>query len=270
MKLIELEELKKIQLDILKYTVEICNKYKLTYFLGGGTLLGAVRHKGYIPWDDDIDIMMPRKDYEKLLEVFNEESPEEYSLLSYRETTDYFYAFAKIVDFRTCLKEPELKLNENMGIYIDVFPIDYLSNNMKKNKKIFRKYQIMERLLSVNMLDDIGYSTESKMKLFIKRLVFPIIRWRKVSKYLLRKMDLLGSRYNGTQFVGCISGTYAEKEIMPSSYISTSTLLKFEGSEYTAPVGYKEYLVKHYGDYMKLPPKEQRKCTHGNIAFWRM
>ena len=267
---IELEEQKKIQLEIMKKVKQVCDLHNINYFLGGGTLLGAVRHKGYIPWDDDIDIMLPREDYEKLLKIFNEEQEKnDFKLLSFYNTEDYYYPFAKIVDKRTQLEEIEFRKIKDMGVYIDVFPIDFLPNDNKKMKKIFKKYQILHGLISIYQMSNIKLSTENKFKLKIKQVLLPILENNKVNKYILRKIDNIGKKYINTDKVACISGRYLEKEIMESDYISNYTLLEFEGENFKAPIGYDAYLTKHYGDYMTLPPKEKQVLGHNNIAYWR-
>ncbi len=263
------EEQKKIQLKILKYTADICKENNIKYFLGGGTLLGAIRHKGYIPWDDDIDIMIPREDYEKLIELFSVNENSDYKLLCYKNCDDYYYPFAKIVNKRT--KMEELKFNDikEMGIYIDVFPIDFLPNNEKKIKQIFKKYDKIYKLVAIQNARCLNKVTESKIKLFLKKLLLPIVRKPKVRKMLLKKIDKLAYNYKDTDKVACISGRYLEVEIMPKEYISDSILVDFEDMKFTIPVGYDEYLRKHYGDYMKLPPKEKQVAEHETVAYWR-
>src|SRR5690625_114441 len=121
MKALDLEEIKQIQLSILRRVAFFCKQHDIAYFLCGGTLLGAVRHKGFIPWDDDIDIMMPRPSYEKFLKEFKYEH---LSLYHYKKTKNYGYPFIKIGEDRTVLRETFIKKNIDMGVFIDVFPID--------------------------------------------------------------------------------------------------------------------------------------------------
>lgn len=267
---IDEKEARRIQLEILKETAKICKENNLMCFLGGGTLLGAVRHKGYIPWDDDIDVMMPRKDYEKLLEIFDKNNrKEEYKLLSYKNTKGYYYAFNKVVDVRTKIIEDNYKEIENYGIYIDIFPIDYLPDDDKKIKKIFKKYRIKNNLTNIYQTKDLSKDARNKVRLILKKMIAPIIRNEKVMKKILKQMDEMLIKYNNTSKVACVSGKYAEKEVMPATYMSDYRMLEFEGEEYCVPIGYKDYLIKHYGDYMKLPPKEQQVKSHHNVAYWR-
>jgi len=267
-KKINLEEQKKIQLDILKNFKQICDENDLKYSLGGGTLLGAVRHQGYIPWDDDVDVMMPRKDYEKLLEIFNKQD-NNFKLISFYNTEDYYYPFAKIVDIRTKLEETEFREIKEMGIYIDVFPIDFLPDNDKTIHKIFSKYKKLQALIGLYQVKDLNKTTNSKIKLMVKKLLLPLLENNKFNKYILQQMDAIGKKYNDTKKVACISGRYLEKEIMPSDYISDYVLLDFEDEKFKAPVGYDAYLTKHYSDYMKLPSKDKQVAGHVNNAYWR-
>ena len=139
MRIITSEELRKIQLDLLQKTADFCESNGLRYFLCGGTLIGAVRHKGYIPWDDDIDIAMPRSDYEKFISIFNR--PQNYyQVMSFETNPDYAYAFAKVYDNRTILKE--LHYKGTIGAYIDVFPADAVKDAAQIRKIMLLAQQI--------------------------------------------------------------------------------------------------------------------------------
>ena len=266
---ISLEEQRNIQIELLKELKEICDKNNLKYALGGGTLLGAIRHKGYIPWDDDVDLMMPRKDYETLLKIFEENCKENHKILTYINTKDYYYSFAKIVDASTLLKEGGLRPIETLGVYIDVFPIDFLPNDEKSIKKIFKKYNFLYKAISVYKFSDISKVTKNKVKLFFKRITLYFVKAFNLVPKVLKKLDNIAIEYEDTSKVACISGRYAEKEIMPREFIEKYILADFEGEKYKIPEDYDEYLTKHYDNYMELPPEEKRKTEHNNIAYWR-
>jgi len=116
----DIEEIQKVDLEILRFFDNVCRENNLTYFLSGGTLLGAIRHKGFIPWDDDVDLVMPRKDFEKLIEILDK-SDSNYKLFIPGCSEDYFYTFGKLVDTRTVLDEFDYCPIKGMGLYIDIF-----------------------------------------------------------------------------------------------------------------------------------------------------
>ena len=263
MEKINLEKQKEIQLEILKEIKNFCNNNNLRYFLSGGTLLGAIRHKGYIPWDDDIDIMMPREDYDKLLANFNEKCNDQLKVLSFINTDGYYYPFAKVVNIKTVLIEDNYREIKDLGIYVDIFPIDYLPDNEKETKKIMQKYKKLNKLIGIYSVD-VDKMTTNKLKLIIKKLILLLIEKGNNYKKILKKIDNIASEYKNTEKVACISGRYFE-----SSYIEKSILVDFENEQYTIPVGYEEYLTKHYGDYMQLPPEEKRVKQHENQVYWR-
>ena len=262
-------ERKNIEINILKYITEICDNHNLTYFLGGGTLLGAIRHNGFIPWDDDIDIMMPRNDYDKLRKIMKNKSSSDFLYLEYKEHESYYYPFAKLVYKKTELIEFECDKLKDMGVYIDIFPIDNVSDDMQENKKLFKKYKMYDILLGSYKMS----KEELKKNNIVKRILRYILKWYMSIfnnyKKVLEKMENLGKKYPNSNTVACITRRYFEKEIMPKSYIEDFIMAKFEDREYKIPKGYDLYLTKHYGDYMQLPPKEKQVSNHDNIAYWR-
>ena len=137
MKTINTEELKKIQVEILDYVDKFCEERNIKYSLYAGTLIGAVRHKGFIPWDDDIDIMMLRSDYERFLKELHEEKDSRYKILDFRYDHSYHYAFAKVIDSKTQLREEVIDPYDGLGIYIDIFPIDVLPDNKLKIRLVY-------------------------------------------------------------------------------------------------------------------------------------
>ena len=267
---VTIEKQKEIQLLMLNEFKRVCDINNINYSLGGGTLLGAIRHKGYIPWDDDIDVMMMRSDYEKILQIFNEQCEiNEYKLLSYKNTDDYYYPFAKIVNLKTKIEEYSYKKIEELGIYIDIFPIDFLPNDEKQIKRIYKKYKNFNILLNIYKIGKKDKITKNKIKLILKKPINWLLSKFKMHRLILKNIDNLGTKYNNTNKVACISGRYFEKEIMSSNYISDYLLVDFENEKYKAAIGYHDYLTKHYGDYMKLPPKDKQISNHDNIAYWK-
>ncbi|MBR4239431.1 MAG: LicD family protein [Prevotella sp.] len=257
-----LNEIREIQLDILTSIHNLCEKFGIRYSLGGGTLLGAVRHHGYIPWDDDIDIMMPRPDYEHFLKTYS--AIGEYEVQDIYNDDTYFYPFAKIYDKRTLLQELVMR----SGVYVDVFPIDGLPS-----KEMSEMYH--ERLTKI-VYKELYYSAKTykiregnKALLFLKYL---LKRCKSPSrKKAVRHLERLVHSYdfNTAEYAGAICGRYGVKEHMPSGVFLHYTELPFEGRSYSVIKDYDGYLRAHYGDYMVLPPVEQRISNHINKVYWK-
>ena len=273
MRKIEIEEVKKLELDILDFFAKLCKENGLTYFLAGGTLLGAIRHQGFIPWDDDIDVMMPRRDYEKLKEVFPVH--DYYTFLHYTNTHNYPKAFGTINDSRTY--KPERRIRKKchlIGINIDIFPIDSLPDDKKEIHLFFNEISEMARK---NFCITYSYGKSDSLLLTLKRN-FGILLYRFMESIgltsvdkMVKKYSALAQRYNdkGTKMcaVTC-SYIYGEREVnVKSDYYPVSKTF-FEGKEYCIPANYDAYLRGLYGDYMKLPPKE-KQVPHHDACFWK-
>lgn len=266
-----LSEIKSEELEILKEVHNICIKNHIAYSMAGGTLLGAVRHHGFIPWDDDIDIIMPRKDYEKFINVYKNSG--KYLLFHYTTIPNYPYPFIKVCSQRTFAEERDLLKKyrlSNMGVWIDIFPSDYIPN--PKSRILWFKWRIYNYLYRYILFSWDG--SEKKYSSLHKK----IKGWK--INYLRKrfgKIDLLSSQLDHyisylsatpTLKSGCLIWGYGKKEICNSSIWDELIEYDFEGYRF---MGFKsdEYLKKLYGDYMKLPPMEKRVSTHGLLAYWR-
>lgn len=259
MKLISLDELKIIQLDLLQKTADFCEKNGLRYFLCGGTLIGAIRHKGYIPWDDDIDIAMPRPDYEMFVKTFN--NPENYYQVASLETdTNYSYSFAKVFDNRTVLKE--LHYLGDIGVYIDIFPAD----GVKEVSQI-RKIMLLHKFLNTKRAN---YYKRSVLKMIIntfgKLLLLPFS-----AHQIAIWMDNEARRYafGSLPMAGVIVNPLGLGEMIDKSVFDSDIYQEFEGRKYRIPIGYDKWLRSIYGDYMQLPPVEHRVTHHTFEAWWK-
>lgn len=253
---VTMAELRQIQLDILDKIHEFCMKHGLRYSLGGGTLLGAVRHKGYIPWDDDIDIMMPRPDYDRFLKEFDGAYPH-YVVMHYKNNENYPWPFAKVYDNRTLLIEHFI----TCGINVDVFPIDGLPNESNIGNYI-RK---MDSLL-INVYRNT--KSTSKHSFFIRRWIKRLIYHSHTKSVESLETHLHSYNFDSSLYAGAIVGRYYEKEYMKSEVFKRYIDLHFEGKAYKAITNYDSYLSKHYGDYMKLPAVEERVSNH-DFKIWR-
>ena len=265
MREIDLTELKKIEIEILDYIVEICKKNKLTYFLDAGTLLGAVRHKGYIPWDDDIDLIMPRKDYMKLIEVMNKENGR-YKILSHYVNKHYYYPFAKVIDSYTILNERDAIAIEDLGVYVDIFPLDAIPES-KWKRRIFHERLHIYRILW-------GASMITNAKWVEKSLRNKILAWyakKKGPRYWIQKSNDYATtgKYDSSKYLVNVVGTGRRYAMEEKSVFADKVELEFEGKKYDAPKGYAQYLTTWYGDYMTLPPENERVTHHTFKAYYR-
>lgn len=262
--MIELEELKKIQLDILNNVADFCEKNNINYWLDSGTLLGAVRHQGYIPWDDDIDIGMLRADYDRFKLLYNN-SNEKYKFFSIETDKNFNFPYGKVLDMNTELYEPNKKSGEKLAINIDIFVYDNAPDDLKETQKMYRKRDI---LLALNIVKKAPYSTK-KNRFFVNTLRIPIYYILKLlpKGYFSKKIINNSKKYinENTNYVGnftAVTPIHSRKTIFDSFVKMT-----FEGKKYNVPVGYDEWLTDFYGDYMKLPPKEKQVSHHVFEAY---
>lgn len=264
-KAIATEEAKKIMFDIMSDFDAFCRKHGLRMWLYAGTLLGAVRHKGYIPWDDDIDVCMPREDYEKLIKIADEIDPK-YTILEHRLNKKYAYPFMKVsLTDSSCVEFHDPKFcGVKLGIYIDVFPIDYVGDTLEEAKEHCKKTEEM-RLSNLKLLQyDIVASNA-----FVRGL-------KKIKRYfvhkfettkLLNKFNALITKYDHpTKYSAVPVWMNAAKTILETKDYQGNKTLTFEGKVFSTFDGYIHFLETLFGDYMKLPPLEQRE-THGFEAY---
>ena len=246
---LSVEQCREISLDILKDVARFCDEHDITYFLSVGTLLGAIRHKGFIPWDDDIDIMMPRKDYNRLLNEYNGK----YELLKPEAGLLYY---AKAYDKNTVKYEAYTDYNKNkpIGVDIDIFPLDGIVNDKEIIDKLYKKECFLEALL--RMSNQPLLLKKNPIKVFnriIARMIGSknIIRMieKNAQTYDYDKSDyVIRMRYSPNGFTGALP-----KEVFNKAYA------KFEGSTFCIPEGYDEFLSAFFGDdYMTLPPEDKR------------
>ena len=266
MKKMTVEETKSVELDILSDVADFCDSHGLRYYLAYGTLIGAVRHKGFIPWDDDIDIQMPRDDYNKMIEIFNSEKEKTHLRLISPYDPYSFHSFVKIIDTRTVKKEVGFKYKnaEPLGIDVDVFPLDGQPDDDGVYSKWYNRKQKIYKLMQFVLMDP-NISWKHKIVCNGLRLV-------RSKAYYQKKADKLQKPYtfDESKFVGCTASLFNSKKNRHAKELySESVLLDFEDKKFKAPIGYHEILTAMYGDYMQLPPEDQQVTHHSNSTFFK-
>ena len=253
-----IEKLKKVELEIFKVFVDVCSRLDLKYYVIGGTLLGAVRHQGFIPWDDDIDVGMPREDYEIFIRKAQAILPDYYFLQNTKTDNGYLQNFSKIRDSRTTFIETTAKNHKiNHGVYIDIFPLDGFVDNNKLQNNFFKTNSMLKRRIGMEYYRHPSSQTlKYKLGRFLLKLLYPSI------KYVLEKRDRLYEKYRGDRLVANHGSAWGKKEIFPKEWYSDGVVLKFEECDVMAPKEWDKILTQVYGDYMTPPPEDKRSGHH--------
>ncbi|MBQ8907584.1 MAG: LicD family protein [Clostridia bacterium] len=258
------EEVKAIQLNILKCVKEFCTENNIRFFLMYGTLLGAVRHKGYIPWDDDVDICMLKEDYKKFTQLFNA-SQERYRVYSREIDKTFPYYFAKIVDTDTRLSEFIDGKSVDLGINVDLFLLDTIPSDLKKRSDMFKKVKKIKKKMSFTTIDT------TRKRVWYKQLYIKIMRLllrKKRAEYcwdIQRTVEKYQEPFDDSLYE--MMSPYGLKSILALEWFSNTCELEFEGALFPAPTDYKAILQALYGDYMIQPPKEKQITHHIYKAY---
>lgn len=260
---IELNEMQDLALSILSEINEFCIEKQLTYYLAYGTLLGAIRHKGFIPWDDDIDLWMKRDDFNILCDEFPTWGSEHGLYInSIKTVKNYNRVQAKI-----CLSNTQLNENDRInpyeeGYFVDIFPLDGTPNNKIVRWMFLKKLQLLKNTVTLS-----AYNCEEKSILAIIAKAFRKIDTNKV----LTRYEKLVEKYpcNTSKVLKVIApGKKRGQDIlMDSSLFATSQMVPFEKNLVLIPIGYDSILRSIYGNYMQLPPESKRK-THHDFTLW--
>jgi len=264
MKLLSAQQVRELQLAILDDFHAFCMAHNLRYSLSGGSLLGAVRHKGFIPWDDDIDIMMPRPDFERFINEYS--SDKLYYKIDYYTTDPYYIsAFAKIIDERTYTVGPNIIDDRN--VFIDIFPIDGMPGETEIDSYVNEIQDILDKLRKCGKYYKFEPSLFRKFLFGIKYLI-KTIGMPSLKKQFYRLEQIIAKYpFGSTAHAGVSVGQYAKREWMPKEVFEEYTLLNFEGRKIMGLSDYDTYLSHLYSDYMKLPPEEQRVPMHFHNVY---
>lgn len=268
MKEISIEELKRLQLEILQAVHIFCEKNKITYFLGYGSLIGAIRHKGYIPWDDDIDIMMLREDYNRFLQLFNG-AVANLEVFAPELNCEYYAPYANVINRKTVLIEKGTShRGVEMGVKIDVFPIDSVPSDFEKYCAYSRKMEKLNDILRYKrrrIRYCVGF--KSKCKTICNKILYSIISYGKIQKKIMSLVNKENDKKS--IYVDLIVFPVYKKKRYERSLLDSTIKVEFEGLLFNAPIGYDSILRSIYGDYMQLPPKDKQITHHGFTAYWK-
>ena len=253
----QLDELHDVQVEILDEIVRICENNRITYYLVGGTLLGAVRHEGFIPWDDDLDIGMPRKDYEKFKKICKKELNSKYYLQDISTDKKYWQNFLKIRKNNTLFDETMIEnIETHKGIFVDIFPYD----NLNKFGKLFNLKWIIIKNLSQFCLYYRGVFKKDRVNHFTFCKLFRIFGMHNILKFCTLFMKTCKNK--NSKYLVTYAGSYPkEKETFERSWILPTKKIEFENKMYNCPNNSDIVLKTVYGDYMTLPPEDKR-ITH--------
>lgn len=271
---IKIKDAQEVELEILLEFDRICKKHNINYFLYSGTLLGAIRHKGFIPWDDDIDVCMLREEYDKFMKIAMNELDNKYFLQNYDTDRNYPLQFSKLRKNNTTYMEVNLSnLKMHQGIFIDIFPYDNSEPNtfLGKLQRI-----IVEKMILINLCRNKERNKQSQNKLIILFRMFCYYILKIIPKTLIDKfITKISTLFNNknTEYISDLSSskrksTY-DRFTIKRNVFKSKIFCEFEGYKFPVPKDYDYVLTKNYGDYMKLPAEKEQKPHHGinKISF---
>lgn len=260
---IPLSECRRMMVDMLEDIDRFCTKHNISYQLTYGTLIGAVRHKGFIPWDDDVDIWMPRPDYSYFMEHYRHEY---YKLLSVDSDDDYPLDYAKLHDSRTVVEETAG--DGRWGLFIDIFILDGMPSK-DEGERMFDTTARMRRVVAnqrftYKLKPSLRAPLSKNAAIIIGRILHPFISVHNV----LKRMDNNNRRYSydNCEYCGDLAN---RKRVFLKTDLQKTIRALFEGREFNIPAEYDFILRRIYGEYLQLPPEEKRVSNHGLKAFWK-
>lgn len=258
-----LKILQEIELENLKKIIEICESNNLRYFLIGGSLIGVLRHNGFIPWDDDVDIGLPRPDYNKFVKVAKSYLSEKMDIKTMTSDPNYKCYFTRLINNRKKIYWDHGQYTAIIGVWTDVFPIDGLPDGSLRRKLHVFNVNIHKALYKFTQIE---YLTTNKKRPFYESILIKFAKITHIGKLMspdrrLRSLDKVLQKYDydKADYVWNFSGCYGKREIVPKYQLSGNRKGTFECLSVNIPDGAEDYLMGIYGDYMKLPPLEERR-----------
>ncbi len=262
----QLSPLQEKLLEMIKWFHEFCVNNEIPYYITSGTMLGAARHEGFIPWDDDIDVAIPRPHYNRLCELLCDRVDHYIIETPYSQNNDYIYGYAKLYDMNTTMIE-HMRKDIKRGILIDIFPLDGLGNSYEESIKNYKRIDVYSMFLAARTCAiRKGRSLWKNASIIIAGMLPTII----VDNHLLaqkvdKKCQVYG--YENSAFVASCLSTYRSIEIMEKRIYGKPTLYRFEDTYLFGPELYEEYLTKLFNDWRMLPPKEKRVSVHNYLQI---
>lgn len=263
----ELRSLQLAELEGLKFFHDFCESHGLTYYLCGGCLIGAVRHQGFIPWDDDTDVLMPRPDYERFIELYKKEKPSErFVLVNDDESHFSGNIFAALNDTNhTMVKDYQENMDTPHGIPLDIFPIDGLAEG-----KCARYIQYFFTMVYSLFRAQTVPKNHGGLLGCGSKILLGIFRGKKLRYRIWKFAEKRMTRYSfdeSQNVAELCAGFYFMKKVYPRSIYDSKVLLDFEGEKFYAMSGFDEYLKIPFGNYMELPPEEERLPHHDIVKL---
>ena len=267
----QLKLLQEIELENLRMLMEICEKNHLRYYLIGGSLLGAMRHKCFIPWDDDIDVGLPRPDYNRFVQIAKDYLPAHMDIKTMTSDPNYKCYFTRLINNKKKIYWDHGQYTAVIGVWMDVFPLDGLPENPLLRKMQVFRVKLNKALYKFTQIDYV--TTNRTNRPLSERVLIRFAQLTHIGKLMdadkrLKKLDRAVQRYDydTCAYAWNFSGCYGKREIVPHIQLGGSRTAQFEGMQVSIPEAAEDYLTSIYGDYMKLPPEDQRKSHEVRFA----
>ncbi len=270
----EIKTAQKLTLNVLKKFIEICEENNLRYYFTGGALIGVLRHGGFIPWDDDIDIGMPRKDYERFLVALDTEMPNGFGICNRFTDKNWHFLMSQFFDQQSEVEIDLASEKRRAHIWIDVFPLDGLPSN-----SIERWFRIKEILFYRYLIQLANISTQvdaHRERPILEQTILKIAKTLPLGKIIdtdkmLDKLEklLCKTDFYNSQYAGNLLGRYRQREVVPTQYFGTPKQANFEGIMVNIPAMSDELQTALYGDYMEMPPEKDRVAHNIKILRCR-